>query len=169
MTRTCAVGPHASATSHCFFNDQRLHQPGPNLNWRLRILCTSSKPARPLIGRDTPRQYSTQLLLADFVDEPGRFAGPAYQRRQATRLIDARAIRRHRLQTVDTRVYSLCTLLTDRSGRIHPGSKGPARWRGPTPVGPQRLATYMVISMPKRRSVAFGVSHFISNLLSYRK
>jgi hypothetical protein len=47
--------------------------------------------------------------------------GPAYQRRQATGLIDARAIRRHRLQTVDTRVYSLCTLLTDRSGRIHPG------------------------------------------------
>jgi hypothetical protein len=33
-------------------------------------------------------------------------------------------VRRHRLQTVDTRVYSLCTLLTDRSGRIHPGLKG---------------------------------------------
>lgn len=28
------------------------------------------------------------------------------------------------LQTVDTRVYSLCTLLTDGSGRIHPGYKG---------------------------------------------
>jgi hypothetical protein len=33
---------------------------------------------------------------------------------------------------------------------------------GPTPVGPQRLATYMVISMPKRSSVALGVSHFMS-------
>ena len=43
---------------------------------------------------------------------------------QATRLIDARAVRRHRLQTVDTRVYSLCTLLTDGSGRSHPGYKG---------------------------------------------
>jgi hypothetical protein len=38
--------PHARALSHCFFSDQRLHQPGPNLNWRLRIRCTSSKPAR---------------------------------------------------------------------------------------------------------------------------
>ena len=38
--------PHARALSHCFFSDQRLHQPGPNLNWHLRIRCTSSKPAR---------------------------------------------------------------------------------------------------------------------------
>jgi hypothetical protein len=79
---------------------------------------------KALIPRDTPRQYSTQLLLADFVDETQQVPGPAYQRRQATRLIDARAVRRHRLQTVDTRVYSLCTLLTDGSGRIHPGYKG---------------------------------------------
>jgi hypothetical protein len=33
-------------------------------------------------------------------------------------------VRRHRLQTVDTRVCSLCTLLIDGSGRIHPGYKG---------------------------------------------
>jgi hypothetical protein len=33
---------------------------------------------------------------------------------------------------------------------------------GLTLVRPQRFATYMVISMPKRSSVAFGVSHFIS-------
>ncbi len=79
---------------------------------------------KALIRRDTPRQYSTQLLLADFVDETQQVPGPAYQRRQATRLIDARAVWRHRLQTVDTRVYSLCTLLTDGSGRIHPGYKG---------------------------------------------
>jgi hypothetical protein len=26
--------PHARALSHCFFSDQRLHQPGSNLNWR---------------------------------------------------------------------------------------------------------------------------------------
>jgi hypothetical protein len=31
-----------------------------------------------------------------------------------------------------------------------------------TLIRPQRCATYMVISMPKRSSVAFGVSHFIS-------
>jgi hypothetical protein len=36
----------ASAASHCFFSDQRLHQPGTNLNWRLQTQCTNSKPAR---------------------------------------------------------------------------------------------------------------------------
>src|SRR6185312_8972559 len=41
-------------------------------------------------------------------------------------------------------------------------ANGSAAWDGPTPVGPQRLATYIVISMPKRSSVALGVSHFIS-------
>ena len=36
---------------------------------------------------------------------------------------------------------------------------GPSR--GLTLVRPQRFATYMVISMPKRSSMALGVSHFI--------
>src|SRR5579862_4281223 len=49
---------------------------------------------------------------------------------------------------------------------------GSAHWHGPTPVGPQRLATYMVISMPKRSSAALGVSRFIpmsSKVLTQRR
>jgi hypothetical protein len=38
--------PQASAVLHCFFSDQQVHRPGPNLNWRLRMRCTSSRPAK---------------------------------------------------------------------------------------------------------------------------
>ena len=41
-----AIELQASAVSHCFFNDQKLHRPGPNLNCRLRMRCASSMPAR---------------------------------------------------------------------------------------------------------------------------
>ena len=37
---------HARALSHCFFSDQQIHRPGPNLNWRLRMRWASSMPAR---------------------------------------------------------------------------------------------------------------------------
>jgi hypothetical protein len=37
---------HASALSPCFLSDQQIHRPGPNLNWRLRMRCASSMPAR---------------------------------------------------------------------------------------------------------------------------
>jgi hypothetical protein len=40
-----------------------------------------------------------------------------------------------------------------------------ARLRGPAPDIDQRLLMYIVISMPKRMSIATGVSHFIVGLL----
>src|SRR5262245_494309 len=45
------------------------------------------------------------------------------------------------------------------------GSAGAARLRGLAPGLLQRLAMYIVISMPKRKSIACGVSHFMTLLL----
>ena len=53
----------------------------------------------------------------------------------------------------------------DPSTRIFKGSAGAARLRGLTPGLLQRLAMYIVISMPKRKSIACGVSHFMTLLL----
>jgi hypothetical protein len=41
----------------------------------------------------------------------------------------------------------------------------PSTHRAPNPERDQRLAIYIVISMPNRKSVACGVSHFITMLL----
>lgn len=55
------------------------------------------------------------------------------------------------------------------SGSQHPNfqaSMGTARVRGLAPGLLQRLAMYIVISMPNRKSIACGVSHFMTLLLS---
>ena len=46
LTRNRNAESHDKAVSHCFFSDQQLHRPGPNLNCRLRVRCASSMPER---------------------------------------------------------------------------------------------------------------------------
>jgi hypothetical protein len=42
----------------------------------------------------------------------------------------------------------------------------PSVYQGTNTLAIQRLATYIVISIPNRNSIACGVSHFISKLLN---